>query len=205
VSTREPWLCRYPFTCVRATTVSFRAQVVATSGTADSFHAAVNIHADATRAIGTWHTGQGGDLKNDQWYQSRPSPTFTAKAGDNNLFVSEREDGIKVASFIFEQGRADCNFKTQCSFERGIDKRTCHTAVKGDACYLHVSWAMKTGIKQHPQWYPGLTKSNTFENFQCHIVVTKSHKKECNLPPCDGHGNAIDCTGDKGVGGDGVG
>ena len=196
---------KYAFTCNRAATVTFRAQVVAESGTADSFHVAVNIHADSTRADGRWNTGQGGNLTRNRWIRSKPSPPFQVKAGDSYLFISEREDGIHVASFTFDQGKAVCSFKKKCGFESGIDVRSCHTAVRGDACFPHVSWAMKTGIKSHPAWYPGLRPTSPLESFQCHLVVTKSHVKYCNLPPCAADGSAIDCTGDKGVGGDGVG
>jgi len=33
-------------------------------------------------------------------------------------------------------------------------------------CYKSASWAMNTGIKQNPDWYPGLTQESHFEDFQ---------------------------------------
>jgi len=45
----------------------------------------------------------------------------------------------------------------------------CHTAVRGESCYVAVTWAMKIGIEQHPAWYTGLSKDSTFEDFQAHM------------------------------------
>uniref|UniRef100_A0A7S2NT12 Uncharacterized protein n=1 Tax=Zooxanthella nutricula TaxID=1333877 RepID=A0A7S2NT12_9DINO len=43
---------------------------------------------------------------------------------------------------------------------------SCSTAHEGDQCFMHVRWAMRTGILAHPQWYPGLTVDSSFEDFQ---------------------------------------
>jgi len=45
----------------------------------------------------------------------------------------------------------------------------CHTTVEGERCYQGVVWAMETGIKLHPQWYPELTADSTFQAFQMHL------------------------------------
>ena len=43
-------------------------------------------------------------------------------------------------------------------------------ATKGkDKCWGHVNWAMTTGIKTNPQWYPGLTAKSSFADFQCEL------------------------------------
>jgi hypothetical protein len=43
------------------------------------------------------------------------------------------------------------------------DAQKCKTATKGkDKCWGHVNWAMTTGIKSNPKWYPGLTAKSTF-------------------------------------------
>jgi len=66
-------------------------------------------------------------------------------------------------------------------------KRPCHNAVKGDVkdgeCYKHVMWAMETGINTNPEWYPGLNKRSSFEDFQ--TVLTKNPEVRCPRPcPC---------------------
>merc|ERR1719277_1379817 len=33
-------------------------------------------------------------------------------------------------------------------------------------CEGHLNWAMNTGIKNHPDWYPDLTSSSSPEEFQ---------------------------------------
>lgn len=56
----------------------------------------------------------------------------------------------------------------------------CHTAVKGESCYSAVNWAKKSGIKQHPTWYKGLTKESSFYDFQ--VAVHKATPKKCPMP-----------------------
>jgi len=45
---------------------------------------------------------------------------------------------------------------------------SCHTATSDEEseCYVHVKWAKEHGIFGHPTWYPGLSASSTFEEFQ---------------------------------------
>merc|ERR1712066_795475 len=45
----------------------------------------------------------------------------------------------------------------------------CHTAMEGEDCYGAVTWAMDTGIFSNPEWYPDLTSSSSFEDFQAHL------------------------------------
>jgi len=64
---------------------------------------------------------------------------------------------------------------------------SCHTAVAGEACYKDVMWAKNTGIHQHPGWYPGLTPSSGFEEFQESLHSSGSNKvcpKPCADAPC---------------------
>merc|ERR1712190_88911 len=56
----------------------------------------------------------------------------------------------------------------------------CHTAVEGEKCFQNVGWAMKTGIKRHPEWYPGLTASSNFEAFQ--LLLSKDRGTRCPEP-----------------------
>jgi hypothetical protein len=60
----------------------------------------------------------------------------------------------------------------------------CHTAVAGEKCYGDVDWAMKTGIHQHPEWYPGLSQSSSFEEFQTHMHDIGY--SECPMPCREG-------------------
>merc|ERR1719210_2639646 len=57
----------------------------------------------------------------------------------------------------------------------------CHTAQEGEICYDHILWALEDGFDDHPDWYPGLTKGSTFEEFQ-EVLYTGGHWS-CP-PPC---------------------
>jgi len=59
---------------------------------------------------------------------------------------------------------------------------TCHNAVKGEHCYVDLIWAATSGLVQHPEWYPGLSRESTMEDFQALLASDKS--KDCPKP-CD--------------------
>jgi len=59
----------------------------------------------------------------------------------------------------------------------------CHTAVQGEEseCYEHADWAMRFGIYSHPDWYPGLSVTSSFVDFQAWL----HSKGELGCPkPC---------------------
>jgi len=58
----------------------------------------------------------------------------------------------------------------------------CHTSVMGDECYEKVSWAMQTGIFEHPEWYSPLTQSSSFVDFQRHLHGLARLSKVCAEP-----------------------
>eukprot|EP00122_Pirum_gemmata_P008492 Pgem_evm1s7828 len=45
---------------------------------------------------------------------------------------------------------------------------------------------METGIRQHPDWYPGLSSSSSERDFQLHLHRTRS-QSQCPQP-CGGSG-----------------
>merc|ERR1711865_730821 len=63
----------------------------------------------------------------------------------------------------------------------------CETAVQGQGidqdCFGHVTWAMNTGINDHPEWYPNMTPTSTFEAFQCELYGML-HNEHCTIAPC---------------------
>lgn len=62
-------------------------------------------------------------------------------------------------------------------------KGTCKTAHDGSSCYEHVKWAMLHGLRNHPDWYVGLSEKSTVQDFQLHLTHHGVHH-ECNRPPC---------------------
>ncbi|CAJ1377704.1 unnamed protein product [Effrenium voratum] len=67
------------------------------------------------------------------------------------------------------------------ALQKKVAKMTCKDVVPGDACYGEVMWAKKEGIRQHPNWYPGLTPDSTTADFQ---EIVHSHKPGKCPPPC---------------------
>jgi hypothetical protein len=57
---------------------------------------------------------------------------------------------------------------------------SCHTALPGEHCHSAVVWAMEDGIFSSPDWYPGLTGSSSFEDFQAHMHQEGHHS--CDAP-----------------------
>ncbi|CAK0862086.1 unnamed protein product [Prorocentrum cordatum] len=58
----------------------------------------------------------------------------------------------------------------------------CHTSVEGDRCYVAVTWAMRTGVFQHPEYYLPLTRNSSFEDFQQHLHGTARLADVCPRP-----------------------
>ena len=52
----------------------------------------------------------------------------------------------------------------------------CQEAKQGSACWNEVQWAKTEGIRQHPEWYPGLTANSPREHFQ-EVVHQNSPRK----------------------------
>jgi len=58
----------------------------------------------------------------------------------------------------------------------------CESAQPESDCFEAVMWARKEGIKDNPEWYPGLTGDSSFDDFQ--TVLFKKHQSKCKKP-CD--------------------
>lgn len=81
-----------------------------------------------------------------------------------------------------------------------VAERDCHTAVNGEACYKGVSWAMKDGIRTHPDWYNGLNASSSFEEFQA--AIHRTSPRDCPRPCGASKGASspgVDSDADTGV------
>jgi len=59
----------------------------------------------------------------------------------------------------------------------------CRAAQQGEPCHGRVLWAMETGIKEHEDWYPGLTANSRFEDFQA--FLSKDPVAACPRPCTD--------------------
>lgn len=66
-----------------------------------------------------------------------------------------------------------------------ISNTSCRTATADDTCFTNVMWAHHIGLKAHPEWYPGLASTATFEDVQkvLHDDPKEFAKYQCP-PPC---------------------
>ncbi|CAJ1394467.1 unnamed protein product [Effrenium voratum] len=84
----------------------------------------------------------------------------------------------------YELHEPECDFNMRKFYEdKGYYVAECEDAKKGDACYRDVIWAMREGIKRHPEWYRGLTPDSSFEDFQGYLYRTSPVGHSCK-PPC---------------------
>jgi len=92
--------------------------------------------------------------------------------GEYRLYVFVRQDPDSCAGGICKNQEASAS----------VPFYICHTAEAGEDCFSHVSYAMQSGIYTHPQTYPGVNASSSFEEFQ----VMLHQKGEGSCPaPCD--------------------
>lgn len=64
-------------------------------------------------------------------------------------------------------------------------RATCKTAERNDVCWKSVVWGATEGIRDHAEWYPGLTAESSFEEFQ--LKVHKDPDTKCPHRPCPCH------------------
>ena len=59
----------------------------------------------------------------------------------------------------------------------------CRTATPDDSrCFPNVQWAQIVGLAEHPEWYPSLNSSATFEDVQRHLHAAELTKYRCPQP-----------------------
>jgi len=80
-------------------------------------------------------------------------------------------------SFETVQTRLALDPKGKCA---GKNPCPCETAKKGGKCWEAVEWVLSEGIKNHPDWYKGLTNESSFEQVQEHVHSERDTK--CKLP-----------------------
>jgi hypothetical protein len=56
----------------------------------------------------------------------------------------------------------------------------CGDVVEGDWCYLSIEWLKNMGLDKHPDWYPGLTRESSIQDFQ--TMLHNNGKVGCPLP-----------------------
>jgi len=109
---------------------------------------------------------------------SPPEPCHTAIPEDTCYAHVQwaMEHGIKIHPDVYTGLTVQSSFEDFQAFLYEANHGSCpmpcppcHTAVAGEECYGHVTWAMQHGIKLHPGVYEGLTVASSFEDFQAFL------------------------------------
>lgn len=67
------------------------------------------------------------------------------------------------------------------SWSRTADGQPCRAVVAGEPCQREVQWAMLFGIKEHPDWYQGLSKDSSVDEMQAFLSKHRA-SAACPLP-----------------------
>mmetsp|Transcript_118362 Transcript_118362/g.330126 ORF Transcript_118362/g.330126 Transcript_118362/m.330126 type:complete len:274 (-) Transcript_118362:166-987(-) len=121
---------------------------------------------------------------------SSSSTTTQTKTTTVTLTTTTRtvaEEGGANKTAVVTKQRATHSHSNSTDKACDGDTCPCHTAVHGETCWFTVDWAMRTGIRKHPDWYKGLTNSSTFEQFQEHIYKYNDGKENNCSRPCAGN------------------
>jgi len=84
------------------------------------------------------------------------------------------------------QGNPDCSdpcfpsTTTTTTATTTTSQECCCVASEGSPCFDEVTWAMTDGVHSHPEWYPGLSSTSTFVEFQ--QAVYESGGTTCPAP-----------------------
>jgi len=116
----------------------------------------------------------------DEW----AFPIVHGRNGDAGLVHGDgtlSELGELYASFASSAPLERIQLRSQ---DGSSQDRSCHTAARGEACYSAVTWAKDIGIASNPSWYPGLSSSSRFEEFQEFLHATKANSGVCASRPC---------------------
>jgi hypothetical protein len=85
--------------------------------------------------------------------------------------VSSYTQCMNAANAIVAQGGGGENPLDDPTQEpdQGYCPSVCHNAVEGEECFQAVQWVMQIGVKDHPEWYAGLSRGSTAEQVQGHL------------------------------------
>ncbi|CAK9050233.1 unnamed protein product [Durusdinium trenchii] len=102
------------------------------------------------------------------------APTTTTTEAETTETATTEAETTEAETTEAETTEAETT-KTALSTPAG-----CKDAEFGTHCYSAVTWAKEHGLKLHPTWYPGLTSSSPFSDFQARVHHV--NPKDCPLP-----------------------
>lgn len=81
---------------------------------------------------------------------------------------------------LIEKAQEELRSRDDQASNEILQAAPCHSSMPGEKCHNAVSWAKKDGIYGHPDWYPGLSSSSSFEDFQA--VLAAKGTGGCVMP-----------------------
>lgn len=116
-----------------------------------------------------------------------PADLVVLPGQDDSIEEEIEEDAGEIAAEVEQGGLMTEEGEEELATEGAgstddepLDELGCHTTVKGQSCYDDVLFGMEKGIQKHPEWYPQLTPSSSFEDFQ--KVLHKNKELNCPVP-----------------------
>lgn len=91
--------------------------------------------------------------------------------------LSQESNFEQFQSFLSKSGHHECPMS--CS---PLPESLCHTALAGEECHLHTTWAMEAGVDVFKAWYPAavLREGADFKEFQAWLHHI--HHGDCPRP-----------------------
>jgi len=92
--------------------------------------------------------------------------------------------GNLTVTSSFEDFQLHLNRHSFWNCSKPCPETPCESVTEEHPCYPHVKWARDVGIDSYPDWYPGLTNTSTFEEFQQHLYAGRHWgcPRPCVLP-----------------------
>ncbi|CAK9054777.1 unnamed protein product [Durusdinium trenchii] len=94
---------------------------------------------------------------------------------ENNLLRDDecKQSGSSCSQYALQRRarRAELDEAFNCKDLQDIDNANCQQ---------EVTWAKETGLKEHPEWYPGLSFESSPLEFQCKVY--QSNPDKCPKP-----------------------
>ncbi|CAJ1445056.1 unnamed protein product [Effrenium voratum] len=80
-----------------------------------------------------------------------------------------------------EHVEAAIKAEAKTALQKASREGACGNAAQGTECFNHVLYAMSHGIYEHPKWYPGLSRSSSFSDFQAmlHLLPGNHCPRPC--------------------------
>eukprot|EP00931_Biecheleriopsis_adriatica_P056795 TRINITY_DN33680_c0_g1_i1.p1 TRINITY_DN33680_c0_g1~~TRINITY_DN33680_c0_g1_i1.p1 ORF type:complete len:526 (+),score=92.74 TRINITY_DN33680_c0_g1_i1:61-1578(+) len=103
--------------------------------------------------------------------------THTLDAADREALESDTECSMEGEMGC---GLSALQHKAKVTASEKAGREDCHDARQGEPCFGEIQWAKTQGLRDHPEWYPGLTAASSDADFQ--LQVHAASPKKCPTP-----------------------